>query len=147
MKNVIYLDYHATTPCDPQVVQAMVPYFSSNFGNPSSSLHQLGKMAMQAVEQARSQVAELINARSQEIIFTGGATESNNLALLGMASGKGKRRRIVTTAIEHKSVLGPCKELQKQGFGVIILPVNRDSQLDINIVKEAITNDTLIVSI
>jgi cysteine desulfurase len=148
MKNVIYLDYHATTPCDPQVIQAMMPYFGESFGNPSNSLHQMGRKAAEAAEQARAQVAELIGADSREIIFTGGATESNNLALFGVASShKEKRNRIIITAIEHKSVLGPCKELQKQGFEVVILPVNQDGQIDINVASEAITSNTLIVSV
>jgi cysteine desulfurase len=148
MKNIIYLDYHATTPCDPQVIQAMIPYFGESFGNPSSSLHQMGRKAAEAAEKARTQVAELIGADSREIIFTGGATESNNLALFGIASSsREKRNRIVTTAIEHKSVLGPCKELQKQGFEVVILPVSRDAQIDIDIVNDTITSDTLIVSV
>jgi cysteine desulfurase len=148
MENIIYLDYHATTPCDPQVIQAMMPYFGESFGNPSSSLHQMGRKAAEAVEKARTQVAELISADSREIVFTGGATESNNLALFGIAnSSREKRNRIVTTAIEHKSVLGPCKELQKQGFEVIFLPVDNSGRVNMNAVKEAITGDTLIVSI
>jgi cysteine desulfurase len=148
MNNIIYLDYHATTPCDPQVVQTMMPYFRENFGNPSSSLHQIGKKAAKVVEEARTQVAEVIGADSREIIFTGGATESNNFALLGIAGNSaGKRNRIVTTAIEHKSVLWPCKELQKQGFEIVILPVDSDGRIDINIANEAITNNTLIVSV
>jgi cysteine desulfurase len=148
MKNIIYLDYHATTPCDPQVIQAMMPYFRECFGNPSSSLHLMGKRAAEAVEKARVQVAELIGADSREIIFTSGATESNNLALFGTASGsREKRNRIVTTAIEHKSVLGPSKELQKQGFEVVILPVDCEGKIDINIASAAITSNTLIVSV
>jgi len=145
---MIYLDYHATTPCDSRVIEAMLPYFGEVFGNPSSSIHQAGQMAADAVEQAREQVASLVNAQSGEIIFTGGATESNNLALLGLARGAtGNRKRIVTTAIEHKSVLGPCKELHKQGFEVIILPVDRVGQVDVEAAEEAITENTLVVSV
>jgi cysteine desulfurase len=126
----------------------MLPFLREAFGNPSSSLHRAGQIAAEAVAQARSDVAQLIGAETGEIIFTGGATESNNLALLGLAGSDGrKRKRIVTTAIEHKSVLGPCKELRKQGFEVIILPVNREGQIDLNVLSEAITEDTLVVSV
>src|SRR5574337_484300 len=110
----VYLDYHATTPCDPRVVQAMLPYFGETFGNPSSSVHRAGRKAAEAVERARAQVAELIGARPGEVIFTGGATESNNIAIFGLARGNTtKLRRIATTSIEHKAVLGPCQELQR----------------------------------
>jgi cysteine desulfurase len=145
---MIYLDYHATTPCDPRVVQAMLPYFNEVFGNPSSSVHRAGRTAAGAVEQARGQVADLIHARAGEIIFTASATESNNLALLGLARGNTTgRKRIITTAIEHKSVLGPCYELQKQGFDVTILPVDREGRVDLNAVEGALTEDTLMVSV
>ena len=148
MSHFIYLDYHATTPCDPRVFQTLLPYFGEAFGNPSSSIHRAGQIATEAVAQARSYVAQLIGAQPGEIIFTGGATESNNLALLGLADNDDrKRNRIVTTAIEHKSVLGPCKELRKHGFEVIILPVNREGRIDLNILSEVITEDTLVISV
>src|SRR5829696_776545 len=132
MADVIYLDYHATTPCDPSVVEAMLPYFGQVYGNPSSSVHAAGREAAEAVDLARAQVAELIGAYESEIVFTGGATEANNLAILGLARGTGGgRRRIVTSAIEHKAVLGPCRELEKQGFEVIVLPVDESGQLDL----------------
>ncbi len=145
---MIYLDYHATTPCDPRVVQSMLPYFGDMFGNPSSSVHQAGRLATEAVERARAQVAELIGANPGELIFTSGATESNNLAIFGLARGNTtNRRRIVTTAIEHKAVLGPCHELQREGFEVIYLPVDREGCVDREAVQAAITDETLLVSI
>lgn len=148
MSHLIYLDYHATTPCDPRVVQAMLPYFSETFGNPSSVVHLASRQAAEAVERARAQVAQLIGARPGEIIFTSGATESNNLAIFGLArGGTAHRKRIVTTAIEHKAVLGPCQELQRQGFEVIQLPVNREGLVDLNAARSAITDETLLVSI
>src|SRR3712207_5305692 len=105
MGDIVYLDYHATTPCDPDVIEAMLPYLGEVYGNPSSSVHAAGRAAEEAVDAARSQVAELIGAQSGEIIFTAGATEANNLALSGLARGTdGTRRRIVTSAIEHKAV-------------------------------------------
>lgn len=147
MSRLIYLDYHATTPCDPVVIETMLPYLGEMFGNPNS-LHRAGRLAADAVEQARAQVAGLIGAQPSEVVFTAGATESDNIALLGLARGvPGNRRRIVTTAIEHKAVLNPCRELQKQGFDVVILPVKRDGQIDLDVVRDAITEDTLLVSV
>jgi cysteine desulfurase len=148
MPALIYLDYHATTPCDPRVVQAMIPYFSNEFGNPSSTSHRAGHIVANAVDRARQQVADLIQGRPNEIIFTSGATESNNLAILGVARGTtSARRRIVTTAIEHKAVLQPCIELRQQGFDVVILPVDSTGKLDIEVAREAISEETLLVSI
>lgn len=145
---MIYLDYHATTPCDPRVVQAMLPFFTETFGNPSSSLHSTGRAALAAVNQAREQVAELIGSRAGEIVFTSGATESNNLALLGLAHANPKNRhRIVTTAIEHKAVLAPCHELEKAGFELVILPVQPNGQVDLELARQAITDDTLVVAV
>jgi cysteine desulfurase len=126
----------------------MLPYFDEVFGNPASSVHDAGRAAAEAVEQARFQVAALINAQPSEIIFTAGATESNNLALLGLGRGDSRNRhRVVTTAIEHKSVLGPCYELQRQGFELTVLPVDRKGQVDLRAAQEAITESTLVVSI
>jgi cysteine desulfurase len=148
MSRQIYLDYHATTPCDPRVVKAMLPYFTEGFGNPSSSIHRIGQAASDAVERARAQVAELIGCQPGEIVFTGGATESNNLAIFGLARGNAtKRKRIVTTTIEHKAVLGPCQELQKQGFDIVRLPVDAVGCVDLDAAHHAITDDTLVVSI
>jgi cysteine desulfurase len=147
MSRLIYLDYHATTPCDPVVVETMLPYLGEMFGNPNS-LHRAGRLAADAVEQARAQVAGLIGTQPSEIVFTAGATESDNIALLGLARGvPGNRRRIVTTAIEHKAILNPCRELQKQGFDVVILPVKQDGRIDLDIVRDAITENTLLVSV
>ncbi len=145
---MIYLDYHATTPCDDRVIKAMVPYFREAFGNPSSSMHQAGRQAAEAVVEARAEVANLIGAQPGEIVFTAGATESNNLALLGLARGStGARRRIITTKIEHKSVLSPCRELQKDGFEIIVLPVDQEGQFDFDIARREITADTLLLSV
>ncbi len=147
MKGTVYLDNHATTPCDPAAVRAMLPYFGEVYGNPSSALHALGNAAAEAVEEARQQVAALIGAVRGEVLFTAGATESNNLALFGLARGAGKGRRIVTTAVEHKAVLAPCQELGKQGFDVVVLPVDEDGAVDLAAAEEAITEDTLLVSV
>jgi cysteine desulfurase len=126
----------------------MLPYFGEAYGNPSSTIHELGRAAGQAVEAARDQVATLIGAKRSEIFFTSGATESNNLALFGLArtSSKG-RRRIVTTSVEHKAVLGPCGELAKQGFDVVVLPVNKKGTVELEAAEEAINNDTVLISI
>lgn len=147
MNNVIYLDHHATTPCDPRVVEAMLPFFTQHFGNASSS-HEAGQIAADAVSNAREEIATLLGARRSEIVFTSGATESNNLAIFGLANAFGeKRRRIVTTAIEHKAVLSPCRELEKQGFELIVLPVDRNGKVDLQAATEAINENTLVVSI
>ena len=146
MSGLIYLDHHATTPCDPRVVEAMLPFFTQHFGN-ASSTHEAGREAADAVEAARSQVAQLLGARSKEIVFTSGATESNNLAILGLARAFGsKRRRIVTTPVEHKAVLGPCRELEKEDFDLVVLPVDRTGIVDLA-AAEAINQSTLLVSI
>lgn len=144
----IYLDHHATTPCDPRVVEAMLPYFTESFGNPSSTIHSLGRKAQAAVEEAREQVAALINAHPKEILFTSGATESNNLAILGLGRGySGSKRRIVTTAIEHKAVLAPLQVLAQAGFEVVSLPVTHEGRVNWQQLEAAITDDTLLVSV
>jgi len=147
MEAPIYFDYHATTPCDPRVVEAMLPYFTLEFGNPSSGLHSLGRRAARAVDTAREQIASLIGATPDEIVFTSGATESNNIVIHGLALARSERRRIVTTAIEHKAVLEPCRRLAAQGFDVAVLPVERDGTVDLQAAEEAITDDTLLVTI
>lgn len=145
---MIYLDYHATTPCDPNVIAAMLPYFGQHFANPSSVDHMAGRSAASAVDTARAQIARLINARPREIIFTSGATESNNLVILGIAEGAIKSRtRIVTSAIEHKAVLEPCAHLARAGFEIVILPVDARGVVSLEDAGEAITDDTLLVSI
>jgi len=145
---VIYLDYHATTPCDLRVVETMLPYFTEHFGNPSSELNVAGRNASAAVDTARAQVAALIGALPGEIVFTSGATESNNIALLGLAqAASGNRRRVITISTEHKAVLNPCHELENRGFETVVLPVKTDGQVDLEELRQAITEDTLVVSI
>ena len=144
--STIYLDHNATTPCAPEVIKAMMPYFAEEFGNPASP-HRMGRSAANAVEQARGYLAELVGCDSEEIIFTSGATESNNIVLLGIAMDFQSRRRIVTSAVEHKSVLQPCEFLEKQGFEIITLPVDRKGVVDIEVAKKVINENTLLVSI
>ena len=145
----IYLDHNATTPCDPRVIEKMLPYFSQWYGNPANGLHRQGRMAAKAVDEAREQVAALIGAHPQEIIFTSGATESNNLAILGLAHSAygNQRRRIVTTAVEHKAILLPCEQLRTEGFEVISLPVDGNGRVSLPAAKEAIVDGTLLVSV
>lgn len=146
---MIYLDNHATTPCDPRVVETMLPFFSERFANPSSEIHQMGRDARKAVEQARLQVAKLINAEPDEILFTGSATESNNLSIFGLAQTQKcpSRNRIVTSAIEHKSVLGPCHVLEGRGYQLSILPVDNLGHVNEDIAREQINDNVLFVSI
>lgn len=151
----IYLDHAATTPCDPRVVEAMLPYFTSIFGNPGSRNHRFGWEAEEGVDKARRQVADLIKADEKEIIFTSGATESNNLAIRGAAfmyekspEGSGKSRgHIISCAIEHKAVLDPCKRLQKEGFEVTFLDPPKDGIVTAEMVKAALRDDTILVTI
>jgi len=127
VKLPIYMDNHATTPVDPRVLEAMLPYFTGKFGNAASRNHSFGWAAEEAVENARQQVASLINATSKEIIFTSGATESDNLMIKGIAEMfREKGNHIITQSIEHKAVLDTCKNLEKHGFEVTYLPVQRD---------------------
>jgi cysteine desulfurase len=144
----IYLDNHATTPIDPRVLDAMLPYFTEKFGNSASRQHQFGWEAEAGVELARKQIAELINANPKEIIFTSGATESINLALKGIAlaySEKGKH--IITTQIEHKAVLDTCKRLEKWGFKVDYVQVDKYGLVDPDEIKKRITKETILVSV
>ena len=148
MKSPIYLDNHATTRVDPRVVEAMLPYFTESFGNAASRNHEFGWVAEQGVENARKQVASLIGASPKEIIFTSGATESNNLAIKGVAEMYAEKgNHIITAATEHKAVLDTCKKLEKQGFRITILPVKGDGLVDLDMLREAITDKTILVSI
>lgn len=144
----IYMDCHATTPVDPRVFEAMAPYFCQQFGNPASRTHVFGQRALEAVEMARREVALLIGATPQEIIFTSGATESNNLALLGVAEAySAKGNHIVTCVTEHPAVLDPCRMLASRGFDVTVLPVGRDGRVDPAQLEAALTPQTILVSI
>ena len=149
IKFPIYMDNHATTPVDPRVLDAMLPYFKEGFGNASSRNHVFGQKAEQAVEIARSEIAKAIHAAgSEEIIFTSGATEANNLAIQGIAKiYRDKGNHIVTSAIEHKSVLDTCQCLEEEGFRVTYLPVNREGLISLDDLKVAITAKTILISI
>jgi cysteine desulfurase len=143
----VYLDYLSTTPCDPDVAETMIPFFSQHFANPASS-HTLGRQAAAAVRKARSQVAALLGACEDEIVFTASATESNNLAISGLAPlAQANRRRIVTTQVEHKSVLEPLRALEANGFDVHYLPVDHHGRVSLKAAKEAIDEATLLVSV
>ena len=144
----IYLDYGATTPCDPRVVDAMVPWLREHFGNPASRSHAWGWEAEEAVEKARAQVAELIGADPREIVWTSGATESNNLAIKGAAHFyQGKGKHLITVKTEHKAVLDTMRELERQGFEVTYLDVQADGLLDLAAFKAALRPDTILASV
>jgi cysteine desulfurase len=144
----IYLDYSATTPADPRVVDAMIPWLREHFGNPASRSHAWGWEAEEAVEKARGHVADLIGADPREIVWTSGATESINLALKGAAKFyKGKGKHLITLKTEHKAVLDTMRELERQGFEVTYLDVKPDGLVDLNLLRDALRPDTLLVSI
>ena len=148
LKLPIYLDYSATTPVDPRVAEKMIPYLVEKFGNPASRSHAFGWESETAVEEARDEVAKLVNADPKEIVWTSGATESNNLALKGAAnfySGKGKH--VITVKTEHKAVLDTCRELERQGFEVTYLDVLENGLLDLDVFKAALRPDTILVSV
>ena len=148
MKTPIYLDNHATTPMDPRVLEAMIPYFTKYFGNSASRNHEFGWVAEQAVDKARKQIADLIGASPREIIFTSGATESDNLAIKGVAEMYAEKgNHIITAATEHKAVLDTCKKLEKSGCRVTYLPVKGDGLIDLDMLREAITDKTILVTI
>lgn len=148
LKLPIYMDYHATTPCDPRVFEAMAPYFTEIFGNAASRNHEFGWRGEEAVENGRKQVADLIGASSKEIVFTSGATESDNLAIKGVADMYYERGdHIITVVTEHKAVLDTCKRLEKRGFKVTYLPVASDGLISPDDVRNAITDKTILVSI
>src|SRR5690606_17143674 len=144
----IYMDYGATTPVDPRVVDAMIPWLREHFGNPASRTHAYGWEAEEAVEKARVQVAELIGADPREIVWTSGATESNNLALKGAANFyKTRGKHIITVKTEHKAVLDTVRELERQGFEATYLDVKDDGLLDLDVLKAAIRPDTILISV
>ena len=148
VKLPIYMDNHATTPLDPRVLEAMMPYLTGIFGNAASRNHSFGWEAEKATEKAREQVAKLIGATAKEIIFTSGATESNNLALKGIAEMYRERgNHIITQVTEHKAILDTCKKLEKQGYRVTYLPVQADGLIDLEDLKRAIDDKTILVSI
>ncbi|BBO99744.1 IscS subfamily cysteine desulfurase [Sulfuriferula nivalis] len=147
-KSPIYLDYSATTPVDPRVAQKMIPYLTVMFGNPASRSHAYGWDADKAVEEAREQVAKLINADSKEIVWTSGATESNNLAIKGAAHFyKAKGKHLITVKTEHKAIIDTCRELEREGFEVTYLDTREDGLLDLDVFKQAIRPDTILASV
>lgn len=148
MKFPIYFDYNATTPCDPAVVEAMLPWFTRTFGNPSSIHHPLGWLAEEAVEVAREKIASLIGAKPKEVFFTGGATEAINLAIRGlMDSHNGETRHIITVASEHRAVLDTCKAMEEKGIEVTYLAVRPSGFIDLNELKAAIRKDTRLIAV
>ena len=148
MKLPIYMDNHSTTPMDPRVFEAMKPYFVEVFGNSDSRNHSFGWQAEEAVEKSRKQIADLIGANAKEIVFTSGATESNNLALKGVAEMYAEKgNHIITAATEHKAILDTCKRLEKDGIRVTYLPVQANGLVDLEMLREAMTDKTVLVSI
>jgi cysteine desulfurase len=142
------MDYHATTPVDPRVVEAMLPYFTEHFGNSASRNHPFGWEAEEAVDKARKQIADLIGANPKEIVFTSGATESDNLAIKGVAEMyREKGNHIITCVTEHKAVIDTCKRLEKQGYRVTYLPVQKDGLIRLDELRNAITEKTVLISI
>ena len=148
LKLPIYMDYHATTPVDPRVLEAMLPHFTTQFGNAASRTHRFGWEAEAVVEDSRETIADLIGADAKEIVFTSGATESDNLAIKGVAEYYERRgKHIVTTQIEHKAVLDSCKRLEKQGYEVTYVPAGTDGIVDPDDIKNALTDKTVLVSV
>jgi len=148
VKLPIYMDNHATTPVDPRVLETMLPYFNENFGNAASRNHAFGWKAEEGVEHAREQVAKLVGATPKEIIWTSGATESDNLAIKGVAEMyREKGNHIITQVTEHKAVLDTCKRLEKYGFEVTYLPVQKDGRVDLGELRKAITERTILITI
>ena len=148
MKMPVYFDNHATTPLDGRVLDAMMPYLTSQFGNAASRNHAFGWQAEEAVERGRKQIADLIGASSKEIVFTSGATESNNLAIKGVAEMYAEKgNHIITAATEHKAILDTCKHLEKQGYRITYLSLEPDGLLDLAKLKAAITDKTILISI
>src|ERR671918_1325784 len=148
IKLPIYMDYHATTPVDPRVVEVMVPYFTDHFGNAASRNHPFGWEAEEAVDRARKQVADLIGANAKEIVFTSGATESDNLAIKGVAEMyREKGNHIITAVTEHKAIIDTCKHLEKEGYRVTYLPVLKDGRISLDDLRAAITDKTILITI
>ncbi|HGO7292007.1 TPA: IscS subfamily cysteine desulfurase [Neisseria meningitidis] len=148
VKTPVYLDYSATTPVDKRVAEKMIPYLTETFGNPASNSHSFGWEAEEAVEKARADIAALINADSKEIVFTSGATESNNLAIKGAAHFyKSKGNHLITVKTEHKAVLDTMRELERQGYEVTYLDVQENGLVDLDVLKAAIREDTILVSV
>ncbi len=144
----VYMDYHATTPVDQRVVDAMLPFFTEKFGNPASRQHQYGWKAEETVESSRASIAKLLNALPREIIFTSGATESNNLVLKGIAEAwKQKGNHIITVQTEHKSILDSCNKLEKLGYQITYMPVDEYGKINVDHLREAITKKTILVSV
>ncbi|KAG0436570.1 Cysteine desulfurase, mitosomal [Dictyocoela muelleri] len=143
----IYMDYQSTTPVDPRVISSMLPYFSEKYGNPHSRTHRFGWESEKAVSKARLQLSRLINCAPDEIIFTSGATESNNLAIKGLVNFKRKKFHIITTQIEHKCVLDSCRFLETQGHEVTYLPVNKEGIVDLEQLRNSIKENTVLVSV
>jgi len=147
IRHQVYLDHSATSPLDPEVWEAMEPYFKDYFGNPST-LYLLGRQAKKAMENARKQVASLICASPDEVYFTSGGTESDNLAIIGTAYRlKNRGNHIITSSIEHPAVLETCKHLEKEGFRVTFLPVGNDGIVNVADVEDAITDKTILITI
>ena len=144
--NRIYLDYNASTPIAPKVLEAMMPYLTTKFGNPSSS-HSFGVECRAAIEQARERLANLLGCEASEIIFTSGATESNNMVIKGIAKAAGKGKHFITSQIEHPAVLEPCRHIERFGYKVTYLPVDQYGLVDPDVLAKAITSDTALISI
>ena len=148
VKIPIYLDNHATTPCDPRVVEAMLPYLTSTFGNAASRNHSFGWAAKEAVDQARQEVADLLGATAKEIVFTSGATESDNLAIKGAARYNAKKgKHIITPLTEHKAILDSCHALEREGFEITWLAVNEEGLISLDELRDSIRPDTILVSV
>src|SRR5436309_11176779 len=148
LKLPVYMDYHATTPVDPRVLESMLPFFTDRFGNAASRQHAFGWEAEEAVEKARRQVAGLIGATAKEIVFTSGATESDNLAIKGVAAMyRGTGNHIITAATEHNAVLDPCRRLEQDGYRVTWLPVQQDGRIRLDELSAAISSETILITI